>query len=60
MSTQRVPTCLECGVPVHEDATHCDSCRPETVKRMLVLRDNLMRTMDEPDCVLPYTTRKLS
>lgn len=28
--------------------------------RMLMLREYLGRTMDDPDCVLPYTYRKLS
>lgn len=60
MSTQRIPTCLECGVPVHEDATHCDLCRLETFTRMLMLREYLVRTMQDETCVLPYTYRKLS
>jgi len=57
---KRVPTCMECGVPVHEDATHCDLCRLETFKRMLMLREYLVRTMDDPHCELPYTYRTLS
>lgn len=60
MSAQRIPTCLECGVPAHEDATHCDLCRLETFKRMLMLREYLVGTMEDEMCVLPYRYRKLS
>ena len=55
-----VPTCMECGVPVHEDATHCDLCRLVTFKRMLLLKEYCARTMDGEPCVLPHTYRKLS
>ena len=58
--TKRVPTCMNCGAPIQEEATHSDLCRIETFKRMLLLKEYLARTMDDPKCVLPYKYRKLS
>ena len=55
-----VPTCVECGVPVREDDMECALCRLETRKRMVMLYEYLVRTIDEKECVLPYTYRKLS
>lgn len=45
---------------MHEDATRCDLCRIETLKRLLMLREYLVRTVDDPDCVLPYSYRNPS
>lgn len=49
-----------CGVPVHEDASLCDECGLASLKRMLMLREYLVRTMDDETCELPYKYRTLS
>lgn len=42
------------------DATLCEECRFAALERMLVLREYLVRTMDDPTCELPYQHRPLS
>jgi hypothetical protein len=55
-----VPTCAKCGVPVDPLDTTCFECQMRTLERMMMLREYLIRTIDDPECVLPYTDRKLS
>lgn len=55
-----VPTCATCGVPVEPIGSTCFECRLRTVERMIILREYLIRTIDDPVCVLPCTDRQLS
>jgi len=47
-------------VPVRADATRCDECRLAALERMVMLREYLGRTIDDPRCELPYKYRTLS
>jgi hypothetical protein len=52
--------CSLCGQLIAPNATTCDDCRMRTLVRMQLLREYLVRTMEEPHCELPYVDRKLS
>jgi hypothetical protein len=52
--------CPCCGQLISRHATTCDDCRMRTRVRMQLLREYLVRTMEEPHCELPYVDRKLS
>lgn len=57
---RRVPTCLDCGVPVLVDATLCDECRLAGLERILMLREYLLRAIDGETCEWPFKERPLS
>jgi hypothetical protein len=57
---RKVPTCLDCGVPVLLDATLCDECRLAGLERILMLREYLLRTIDDEKCEWPFKDRPLS
>lgn len=57
---RKVPTCLDCGVPVLVNSTLCDECRFAELERILMLRGYLLRSIDDETCELPFKDRPLS
>ena len=57
---KRIPTCSRCGVPTLVDDTLCAECLGDTLVRVAILRERLVRTMDAPTVEWPYTHQPLS
>ena len=57
---KKTPTCSRCGVPTIIENTLCAECVVDTLMRVAILRDYLVRTMDDPKVEWPVTHRPLS
>ena len=55
-----IASCSRCGVPTLVYDALCAECLGDTLVRVAIVREYLVRTMDDPNFEWPYKHRPLS